>query len=541
VIPLNPMLGLGKSLIRNGGFGGAPAVPWTPVQLSTALWLDAADASTLTLNGSTVSQWRDKSGNARHVAQATAANQPTRTLNGLAGRTVLTFDGADWLFNATPGALIRNVAGGTMAAVISYSVIPAVAGVPVGVVNPTPNARFNLNLQVPSAFLSTGARRLDTDTSASSSSSVAQAINTPVIQVGVADFAGNSLQLFANGTGATAGSYSSGAGNSSNTDANTLVVGGSSPDDGVTVNNPHSGFVGEVVITNTAMSTDDRQRLEGYLAWKWGLVASLPVTHPYRLSPPFVGTAPFDADAQAYIIAVEAADGQTLEPAVRTAINDFVVGCKNDGIWTAIGSSCILAGARTLAGALVPLRGTAPTNFNFVSGDYNRKTGLIGNGTTKYLDSNRNNNTSPQNNFHAAVHVTQPHTAVTNTTYLGVAFGVPGISHLGVAKSGVNDLFFRVQTIVASSSVGAGNTTGFIGASRLEASSYNIRFGNSNTNVVEASEIPHNGNLLVFGRVAGQPYVDGRIAFYSIGQSLNLAQFDSRVTALINAYGVAIP
>lgn len=30
-----------------------------------ALWLDANDSSTITLNGSTVSQWRNKSGNDR--------------------------------------------------------------------------------------------------------------------------------------------------------------------------------------------------------------------------------------------------------------------------------------------------------------------------------------------------------------------------------------------------------------------------------------------------------------------------------------------
>jgi hypothetical protein len=57
---------------------------------------------------------------------------------------------------------------------------------------------------------------------------------------------------------------------------------------------------------------------------------------------------------------------------------------------TAIKASCILAGARTLAGALVPLAGAAPTNVGpFVSGDYNRKTGLVGDGSTKYLNSNR--------------------------------------------------------------------------------------------------------------------------------------------------------
>ena len=57
--------------------GGTPSFQglWTPANINTALWLDGADASTITLNGSTVSQWNDKSGNGRHVSQATASQQ----------------------------------------------------------------------------------------------------------------------------------------------------------------------------------------------------------------------------------------------------------------------------------------------------------------------------------------------------------------------------------------------------------------------------------------------------------------------------------
>jgi hypothetical protein len=101
------------------------------------------------------------------------------------------------------------------------------------------------------------------------------------------------------------------------------------------------------------------------------------------------GWQPMDPDAAAYITAVETADGQALEEKTKIAIDNFVLGCKADGIWNAIKASCILAGARTRLGALTPLVGTAPTSFNFVDGDYNRKTGLVGDGSTKYLDSNR--------------------------------------------------------------------------------------------------------------------------------------------------------
>ncbi len=66
----------------------------------------------------------------------------------------------------------------------------------------------------------------------------------------------------------------------------------------------------------------------------------------------------YDEDAGNYIQAVEASDGQALAGSTTKAINNFVIGCKQDGIWNAIKASCILAGARTLAGALVPLVGT---------------------------------------------------------------------------------------------------------------------------------------------------------------------------------------
>jgi hypothetical protein len=114
-----------------------------------------------------------------------------------------------------------------------------------------------------------------------------------------------------------------------------------------------------------------------------------------------------DADVLAYVLAVEAADGDRLEDGVISAYESFITGCKGDGIWSAIKASCILAGARTISGALVPLVGSAPTNNNFVPGDYNRKTGLKGDGTNKNITTNRLNNADPQNSKHIAVYRTQ--------------------------------------------------------------------------------------------------------------------------------------
>jgi hypothetical protein len=162
----------------------------------------------------------------------------------------------------------------------------------------------------------------------------------------------------------------------------------------------------------------------------------------------------YDEDAGNYIQAVEgpSGDNQALEPATRKAINDFVIGCKQDGIWPAIKASCILAGARTRLGALTPLVGTAPTPFGFVDANYDRKTGLVGDGSTKYLDSNRNSNTDPQNSFHMFVRVTTADSSGGFYGFMGQGTNTTGASH--IAQSSVRNRAAASTSISSSSNVG---------------------------------------------------------------------------------------
>ena len=247
-----------------------------------------------------------------------------------------------------------------------------------------------------------------------------------------------------------------------------------------------------------------------------------------------------DADATAYLAAVQAADGQVLEPAVRLAVNAFVKGCKADGIWSAIKASCILAGARTLTGALIPLVGTVPTNFNFVSGDYNRETGLVGDGSTKYLDSGRNNNADPQNSNHNAAWLSQG--ATVNGGVIGIDISaVIGSNNIFYDSAGTNGLFFRNRAQTLTSFAGAiPCPTGFIGHSRSAAASFLARANLSTITATQTSGIPFNGNVFVFRRALAE-ITNARLAFYSIGESLDLALLDTRVTTLINAFAAAIP
>lgn len=50
----------------------------------------------------------------------------------------------------------------------------------------------------------------------------------------------------------------------------------------------YDGRVGEVIFTSAKQSTADRQKVEGYLAWKWGLTGNLAAAHPYKNAPPTV-------------------------------------------------------------------------------------------------------------------------------------------------------------------------------------------------------------------------------------------------------------
>jgi hypothetical protein len=246
------------------------------------------------------------------------------------------------------------------------------------------------------------------------------------------------------------------------------------------------------------------------------------------------GTQKTDPDASAYLAEVERADGQALESGVRDAVIAFVTGCKADGIWSAVKASCILAGARTLTGALVPLVGAVPTNFNFASGDYNRKTGLVGDGSTKYLDSNRNNNADPQNSNHNAVYIN------TITSTASAYMGATG----GPSNTGTNLLFSNSTRSRSSTSSAVSGTAGagLYGISRALSSGYTIRNSGVNYSASVTSQTPENATVFVYQRgISGfEARSDARISFYSIGESLDLALLDARVTTLINAFDAAI-
>ena len=240
-----------------------------------------------------------------------------------------------------------------------------------------------------------------------------------------------------------------------------------------------------------------------------------------------------------------------LEDGTKTAYATFIDNLIVDGYLGVSGgtisqassvmkASPIMAGARTLAGALVPLVGAAPTNFNFVSGDYNRKTGLGDpSNTTKYLDSNRANNADPQNSNHNACWVSTP----ANGALMASSITNTGRNYMDITS--IPSTRFSNRTNLTDNPVFGAAVAGLYGHSRTTSTAVAFRCPQGNGTATHTSQTPESRNVFLYTRsndsVSFSTWSSARLAFYSIGESLNLALLDTRVTALINAFAAAIP
>jgi len=232
---------------------------WEPSQLTTSAWYDAADADTITETAGAVSQWDDKSGNGNHATQGAGANQPltgNATINGL---NVLTG-------NAVEGSADMAVANADTVkscfAVYDVSVEPS---------SPNKIMMFgNIDSGGPEEFVrwddtQTSFDGLGTNTgkyslNGGSDSAVATGHSDTAVRTGA-----NVIEMV-----------------STNSFALNRIMGRADLDVGPT----QFYKLGELLWFDTELSLDDKQKVEGYLAHKWGLVSQLPSTHPYRFSPP---------------------------------------------------------------------------------------------------------------------------------------------------------------------------------------------------------------------------------------------------------------
>ena len=261
------------------------ATLWTPASLGAdlALWLDADDADTITLNGSNVAQWDDKSGNGNHVSNGTAATQPAYLTTGWNGKPTVSFTktGLAFLFKAG----VSNFAARndfTIASVFELFQTDNAWEMVAGWRN-TPNSSSSGNgtplLQCMTTAAQIGIHNTDTaDTRIKVD--VTSRLGKKIATVGRSGGTnGNGGAVTVTSTGFSQPTYQTDGTQTWSSSATTgFQVGGTQ----TSTTAYGDKLISEVVGCNTKLSTDNLQKLQGYLAWNWDLAASLPIDHPYK-------------------------------------------------------------------------------------------------------------------------------------------------------------------------------------------------------------------------------------------------------------------
>jgi hypothetical protein len=262
------------TLITRPGFLWNETV-WNPSMIQTALWLDASDATTINQSSNLVSQWNDKSSNGRN-ATASSSARPTYSATSFNSKPGMTFDGtanvlrADGLASIAQGSdtpfhafVVGNIPNNT-----TFRVLWAFG-------NTASTDYFHQFRLTDTNALNTARRGVFPDDASLTGSSGSGANKL----FGLA-FTGTTAVLYQNGSQDATGAMNTGT---LGANVNNFSIGAVTRN---TVSGYLPGTISEIVFLAGTTSTDTRQKIEGYLAHKWGLEANLPVGHPYKTTGP---------------------------------------------------------------------------------------------------------------------------------------------------------------------------------------------------------------------------------------------------------------
>jgi autotransporter-associated beta strand protein len=255
---------------------------WSPAFLTTDGWYDASDPTTITESGGFVSQLDDKSGNARHLKQPLGQNQPITgdftVGNGPLpsdNKSAIRFDGFytanDILVTDDNAAWLENT---------EYSVFSAMRHIFYdsesqfcGIEGPGEGS------MILGAYVS-GEWTLahnSTPGIAPIGQGIPWALSPEIPIITATTFTNPGYQAWIDGVSIGTSVLP----NTPITNALKFNLGR-----GGTSFYSFDGQIGEVIVTTGTLTADTRTTIEGYLAWKWNLVANLPPGHPHAAQPP---------------------------------------------------------------------------------------------------------------------------------------------------------------------------------------------------------------------------------------------------------------
>ena len=332
-------------------------------------WYDATDplgTGNQPANGAVISNWADKAGESLNPMIATGSptfttasqnSLPGITISGNSGTTITSFFQAQvppgvFLSQLDAFVVYKSTSVVTNNALISRSSASVLYNAPLDIYNTSVFAGVH-----PTSFVQ--------PTSSFNVYNTATSIfNVTLTQ---ATAASSKITLYRNGVEATLTGTSTGW---TPADTGTHLYLGSRGDRVTGFN----GLFYEVMVFNAPLSTGGRQYVEGYLAWKWGLQASLPTTHPYYQVGPNINTLYFQP-TQIFGLNVWLDGTDPLNtgalPANGATITTWLDKSPNLLSATGVGSPTYNATTRTMTTIgsswfTVPYGGAHPTETGFV-------------------------------------------------------------------------------------------------------------------------------------------------------------------------------
>lgn len=249
---------------------------WRPTDLGVDLqaWYDANDSTTIRSgvagisqanDGDLVTQWSDKSGNNFHATQSVGGREPTYNATGWSGGLpTVTWNASNAGLVAT-GMTWQTY---TIALVIRHTDTTSVRALMTKRSAVSANF-FWFTFTGNRYFWDQNGNRLDTTYTPNTVSHSIYLLHRPLT--------GTNRVFYVDGT-----QVGFSATNTNDNNTNSLIIG----NDYSAANRAVSANISEIVISNADLSLSNRQKIEGYLAWKWGLVGSLPALHPYKIIAP---------------------------------------------------------------------------------------------------------------------------------------------------------------------------------------------------------------------------------------------------------------
>lgn len=235
--------------------------PWTPDVLGAGLllWLKGDSLTGSDLDN--IATWTDSSGNGRNFTQATEADKPNLEVAELNGMNVVHFTGSNTEFLTGP-----SLSGVATSASLFYVVKAATNDSGSGGPGHFGTAGTSNHYTFSDSNLYNGDLSTARKTVGNPTPSVA-AWNILSIASASADWKCRlgGTQLFTTAT-------------------NTVGL-STAPDLGRSLTQHFTGDIAEVVMMN-GIDTTNRDKVEGYLAHKWGITSILDAGHPYKTNPP---------------------------------------------------------------------------------------------------------------------------------------------------------------------------------------------------------------------------------------------------------------